>query len=128
MHTVCAQLSWSHYGFLIDMKDERERIFYQNKAIQNSWSVRELCKQIKSQLYQKISPQEIEKVFKSQLPSIDAPEVFKSTYDFNFIELKNKKEKEKELENKLIANIKAFLHELGENFSFSIGRKQQGQN
>ena len=118
IRAVHGQLSWYHYLMLINIEDEKKRLFYENKIIQNSWSYRELKKQIKSQLYERTPKREIVEVFINKLPAIDAHEVFKSTYDFNFIELKNKKEKEKELENKLIANIKAFLHELGENFSF----------
>ncbi len=51
MSTVSTQLSWSHYVELIEIDDQEKCNFYQNKSIQNSWSVRELRKQIKNQLY-----------------------------------------------------------------------------
>ncbi len=43
------QLSWYHYLELIKVENSETRLFYQNKAVQNSWSDRELHKQIKKQ-------------------------------------------------------------------------------
>lgn len=61
VHTLCAQLSWSHYGRMIEIGDEKERTFYQNQSIIHSWSVRELRRQIKAELYQN--------TYKIKLPS-----------------------------------------------------------
>jgi len=47
VYTVCVQLSWSHFGLLIKIYNSKERQFYKQKTINNSWSVRELRKQIK---------------------------------------------------------------------------------
>jgi predicted nuclease of restriction endonuclease-like (RecB) superfamily len=116
------QLSWYHYLELIRVDNEKERKFYEQKTIQNSWGYRELHKQIESKLYESTSPEEIEATFQKKLPTTTALEVFKNTYDFNFVELENKKEKEKELENKLVANIEKFLNELGNDFAF-VGRQ-----
>jgi hypothetical protein len=40
--TVSRQLSWSHYEILIEVRDAKQRAFYQNKAVINSWIVQEL--------------------------------------------------------------------------------------
>ena len=121
MHTVCAQLSWSHYDVLIRITNAEERAFYQNKVVQHAWSVRELSKKLKSQLYEKASPQEIKALSQTTLPVVEALEVFKDDYDFNFLELEIGN-KEKELENLIIRNIEDFLKELGEDFAF-LGRQ-----
>lgn len=121
MHAVSAQLSWTHYGLLIEIDGEDKRSFYQNKTIINSWSVRELRKQIKRQLYENTPNKEIQAVFQTKLPRVKPKEVFKETYDLQFIEL-HSDQNEKELENKILDNFEKFLHELGEDFSI-LGRQ-----
>jgi predicted nuclease of restriction endonuclease-like (RecB) superfamily len=118
VRTVSGQLSWSHYLELTEIEHDKARAFYQNHTILHSWSVRELRKQIKSNLYEKTPKHEIEDVFKAKLPAIvDTQAVFKSSYDFQFIELHPQK-KEKDLEDKILSNIELFLKELGEDFCF----------
>lgn len=120
--TVSRQLSWYHYLELIRLKDDKIRGFYQKKIEIHAWSVRELRKQIRSQLYEKTSPKEIADTFKTSLPSIKPSEIFKDTYDFDFIAL-NPSENEKDLEDKILANFEKFLKELGEDFLIS-GRQK----
>lgn len=117
VHAVCAQLSWSHYGILIEIDNDKQRSFYQNKAVLHSWSVRELKKQIKGQLFENTSPQEIDNIFKTKLPAITNNEIFKGDYDLGFIEL-HPSDNEKHLEEKLTRNVDKFLKELGEDFAF----------
>lgn len=45
--TLSRQLGWSHYIELIELENETERIFYEQKTIINSWSIRNLREQIK---------------------------------------------------------------------------------
>jgi len=121
-HAVRGELSWTHYGSLIEIGDDKKRIFYQNKAIVNSWSYRELNKQIKSNLYENTPKKEIEETFKTKLPAVvDNQEVFKNDYDLKFIELPAERS-EKELEDKIMANFEAVLKEFGEDFCF-VGRQ-----
>ncbi|KPA16069.1 protein containing DUF1016 [Candidatus Magnetomorum sp. HK-1] len=120
VRSVSAQLSWRHYLELIRLEREKERNFYEQKTIRNSWGYRELHEQIKLELYKNTSSEEIEKTFQATLQTITPIEVFKNTYDFSFAELENREEKE--LENKLIENIEYFLKELGNEFAF-LGRQ-----
>ena len=53
VHALRGQLSWTHYGLLISIKDTEEREFYEIQTIRNSWSYRELEKRIKANEYQK---------------------------------------------------------------------------
>jgi len=122
VHAVCAQLSWTHLGLLIELENERERLFYQNKAILYSWSVRELSRNIKNGLYQKIDHKEMENTFKTILPtSVDLKRIFKPEYDLNFLAI-DTNHQEKELEDKIVHNIEYFLKELGDDFLF-LGRQ-----
>ena len=52
--TVSSQLSWSHYLELIKIDEDAKRNFYLNECINSRWSVRELQKQINSQLYERL--------------------------------------------------------------------------
>jgi len=46
------QLGWKHYSALTPLTFRNERVFYESKTIANSWSYRELERQIKNNLYQ----------------------------------------------------------------------------
>jgi len=119
--SVSPQLSWTHYRYLIEIDKEKERAFYQHKAIIHSWSVRELQKNIKDKLYEITSPKDIQSIFQNKLPAVQPQEVFKDTYDFDFIEL-HADRSEKELEDKILTNFEKFLSELGQDFSI-LGRQ-----
>jgi predicted nuclease of restriction endonuclease-like (RecB) superfamily len=80
------QLSWTHFYQLVDIENDQKRSFYENQAIIHSWSVRELRRQIKAQLYENTPKKDIQAVFQTKLPAISPQEVFKNTYDFDFIE------------------------------------------
>ena len=119
--SLMPQLSWTHYYQLVDIENDQKRSFYENKAIIHSWSVRELRRQIKAQLYENTPKKNIQAVFQTKLPAIRPQEVFKATYDFDFIELHTDPD-EKDLEDKILSNFEKFLHELGEDFSI-LGRQ-----
>jgi len=116
-----AQLSWTHYKRLIEIQDKRKREFYVNQIILHSWSVRELQNQIRKGLYENMPKKEIADTFKAKLPVVNPQEVFKNTYDFQFIEV-GREEQEKDLENKILANAEEFLKELGNDFAL-VGRQ-----
>ena len=118
LHAVRRELSWTHYRQLINIPDDFKRSFYEQKTIQNSWGYRELQKQIKFNLYENTTPEEIQTTSQIILSTREAPEVFKDTYDFNFLQLEEGN-KEKELENLIVKNVENFLKELGEGFSFT---------
>ena len=45
VHTLCKQLSWSHYRTLITVENEKARQYYFEEAIKSKWSVRDLQRQ-----------------------------------------------------------------------------------
>lgn len=100
--TLSPQLTWSHYIELIELGNQKERLFYKQKIVASSWSVRELRQNIENHLYQKTDDKEIEEMFKTKLPTvIDIKNIFKPDYDFNFLEI-TPIHQEKELEIKII--------------------------
>ena len=42
LHTLCAELSWSHYRVLMRIPDEKIRAIYLEECVKSAWSVRQL--------------------------------------------------------------------------------------
>jgi predicted nuclease of restriction endonuclease-like (RecB) superfamily len=53
VHTVCAQLSWSHIRNLIYIESPIKREFYIQMTIHERWSVRTLQERIDSMLFER---------------------------------------------------------------------------
>ena len=52
--TLSHKLSWSHYVELLKIDDPQERSFYLQECEQENWGVRELKRQMKSMLFQRL--------------------------------------------------------------------------
>jgi len=53
--TLCGTLTWSHYRYLLPIKNENERNYYINQVILNNLSVRELINEIKNKAFDRLS-------------------------------------------------------------------------
>jgi len=122
-------LSWSHICELLLIKDSAARAFYEIETIHNSWSVRELKRQINSMLFERLSlSKDKKKVIqlsqKGQI--VEKPEdAIKDPYVLEFLGLPQKHYyTEKELEQKLIDHLQDFILELGKGFTF-VGRQKR---
>ena len=120
-------LSWSHYSELLTISDDLARAFYENQALIENWSFRELKRQIDSALFQRLAlSNDKNKVFElaSKGQIISKPkDIIKDPYVFEFLDIKREDViKEKGLERKLLENLQSFLLELGKGFSF-VGRQ-----
>ena len=121
--TMSSQLTWSHYTEIIKIKEKEKRDFYINECIESKWSVRELQRQIKSKMYDRMFIVENKNIEKNKnlLELNNSEYLLKDPYVLEFLKLKEVKN-EKELENKIIEHLKEFLLELGKGFSL-IGRQ-----
>ena len=120
--SLMSQLSWTHYVILIGVKNKDVREFYEGQIIQNNWSVRELEKQIKSKLHERIR-KECKIVVNQPAVSILPERIFKDTYNFDFVKLGDDYS-EKSVEDGLIKNVEALLLEFGQDFSLA-GRQRK---
>ena len=121
--TLSGKLSWSHYSELLTVSDDLARSFYEKQSIQENWSFRELKRQVKTSLFQRLALSKDKKgvlALASKGQEIAVPEdTIKDPYIFEFYELpKGQIVKERALEKKLIDNLQKFLLELGNGFSF----------
>jgi len=122
-------LSWSHYCELLKVEESLARSFYEQEAIQNNWSVRELRRQINSMLFERLALSKDTKAImkmakKGQI--IERPEdAIKDPYILEFLNLKEEVSyTENQLEQALIDKIQYFLLELGKGFTFVARQKR----
>jgi predicted nuclease of restriction endonuclease-like (RecB) superfamily len=130
-HTLCDQLSWSHYRLLMKIDNEPRREFYLKECVESNWSVRQLERQINSFFYDRLlaTQQSGRESVKNEIqelePKTDPEYVLKDPYILEFLDLKeNRKYHESELEQALIDNLQEFLLELGKGFSFVSRQKR----
>ena len=122
-HTVCAQLSWSHYKLIISLEDEKTRNFYIKETIEGNWSVRQLQREINTFSYQRYIASKgnhdvIDDTAKKE-PSFDPKDIIKDPYILEFAGLKpDSSFYESDLEQALITHLNEFLLELGSGFAF----------
>lgn len=116
-------IPWGHNIILmIKLKNEKERMWYAQQAIDNGWSRSALEDWIKSDLYNRVGKAITN--FKQTLPNPDsniAQESLKDPYVFDFLTLQDN-HIEYDIEQGLINHIQKLLLELGKGFSF-IGRQ-----
>ena len=123
------KLSWTHFIELMRIEDNLQRAFYEIQTLQNTWSVRELKRQIDSLLYERVG---LSKDKEGVLKLAETGEIFtkpseiiRDPYVFEFLELKGAEfYTESDLEKALIDNLQNFLLELGEGFCF-VGRQKR---
>lgn len=128
VRTVSGQLSWNHYLELIKVENNVERNFYQTKAVNENWSVRELRSNIRNGLYNNSSATEKSLPVRKKNRIENSLEIFKGEYDLGFAGTCSD---EKELETGIVRNIDDFLHELGSEVLYSgrqIPIKIDGKN
>lgn len=125
--TLSHKLSWSHYFELLKCENELEMQFYFKEAINQKWKVRELKRQIKSSLFQRLALSTdkegiIELAHKGQ--QIMTPDdIIHDPYVLEFTGFPTKERyTENDLELALQNNMEKFLLELGRGFAF-VGRQ-----
>ena len=127
--TVSAKLSWSHFIVLMGVSDNMARNFYENQAINENWSKRELERHIDSSLFERLAlsrnKKAVLKLSKKGQSTHHSSEIVKDSYVLDFLKIsQSNKVTEKHLEQKIIDNIQMFLLELGKGFTF-VGRQHK---
>jgi len=130
MHTLSAELSWSHLKLIIGIEDPLKREFYIEIAKLERWSVRQLQERINSMLFERTAlsrkPEEtirhdLEQLRQNQQVSPDI--LLKDPYILDFLDLSDRY-LEKDLEDAILREIEQFLLELGAGFTFVARQKR----
>jgi predicted nuclease of restriction endonuclease-like (RecB) superfamily len=113
------EIGWSHNLAIMEKcKDMQEREFYLRTVRKFGWSKSVLIHQIEGKAYGKYLLNQTN--FDDTLPAkyiSQAKWAVKDEYNFEFLEIGDA-HSERELEEKLIANVRRFLLELGSDFTF----------
>lgn len=122
-------LSWSHYAFLVGVKDEAARSFYELEATRGHWSLKELRRQFDSALYERLALSRDEdgvRALAERGQVVTRPEeALKDPYVLEFLGLDERSGySESELEARIIDKLELFLRELGTGFLFE-GRQRR---
>jgi predicted nuclease of restriction endonuclease-like (RecB) superfamily len=118
LSTLLREISWSHnLAIFSRCKTAEEREFYLKLAKQESYSFRELDRQISASLFERTM------IGNSALPTVlretsrDLTNTFKDSYVFEFLNL-SEPHSESELQRGLVRQMKNFILELGKDFLF----------
>lgn len=114
---------------LLTLGSSDERRFYEIEAIANSWSVRELERQIGSALYERLAlsrdKDEMRRLAEQELVVEKTLDVIKNPYVLEFLDLEERPSySESELEGAVIDKLEHFLLELGKGFLFEARQKR----
>lgn len=117
IQTLSGKLTWSHYSELLGIEDENKRSFYQKESESANWSVRELKRQIKTSLYERLllskengHNEEILKLALTGNEIVSPKDIVKDPYVFEFLGIpEDKPMLESDLEKALVTQIEKFL-------------------
>ena len=125
---IISSLSFSHIVELLTVDDPLARYFYEQECIKCTWSVRELRRQISTNLYFRAGiSANPEKML--SLPSMQGHDSaalqIRQPFTFEFLGLKAQEiVDEHDLEDALISHLQEFILELGKGFCFEARQKR----
>ena len=119
------QFSWTHLIDILRLDDPWKRAFYENECLLGAWSVRQLQRQIGSQLYERtgLSKNKRAVVARARKQSAESPatieDLIRDPYVLEFTGLADRPAySENDLETALLNHVQSFLLELGTGFCF----------
>lgn len=116
LYTLCRELSWSHLRLIMRLDTENERNYYIEQSKNGNWSVRELERNIKTDMFHRVVENQLPKETKSKKNNT---QYVKDPYILEFLGIKPEiKISEKDIENAVISHMEKFLLEMGKGFSF----------
>lgn len=125
---IVSRLSFSHIREIMSVDDPLARYFYEQECIKCTWSVRELRRQINTNLYFRAGiSANPEKML--SLPSVQGHDSaalqIRQPFTFEFLGLKAQEiVDEHDLEDALISHLQEFILELGKGFCFEARQKR----
>ncbi len=124
---LAAAVPWGHHVLLLGrVKSPPALLYYLRATARFGWTRNVLLNQIKAGAYERAVTEKKSHNFPLALPehlAEQADEMLKSSYNLEFLGLR-RAVKERELEDRLISRLQAFLLELGYGFCF-VGRQHR---
>ena len=122
---LISHLSFSHIVEILTVDDPLARFFYETECIKCCWSVKELRRQIATNLYFRAGVSKKPELL-IQRTEINTTPAFtiKDPFSFEFLDLRPEAFTETDLENALISHLQDFLLEMGKGFCFEARQKR----
>jgi predicted nuclease of restriction endonuclease-like (RecB) superfamily len=129
VNSLRSQLSWTHYRLLLSIDNEDKREYYIAETVKNNWSVRQMERQINSQLFERLllsnDKESVLAIARNEVIPTNPNEIIKDPLILEFLGLKRESAYyEKDFEQAIITNLQDFLLELGNGFSFVARQKR----
>ena len=125
---IIAKLSFSHIVEIMAVDDSLARYFYEQECIKCTWSVRELRRQISTNLYVRagISSNPEKMLSLPGMKGHDSNELqIREPFTFEFLGLRAQEVvTEQDIEDALITHLQEFILELGKGFCFESRQKR----
>ena len=124
---LLSKLSFSHIREILTQDDPLARFFYEMECIKGTWTVKELRRQIATNLYFRSGvskdPQKLLSLIKPEIN--DTALTIRQPFTFEFLGLRaSEVVTESDLEDALINHLQDFLLELGKGFCFEARQKR----
>ena len=116
---LARQLSWSHFLILLPLKNQEAKLFYAQKAMQETWGKRDLRKHIAEKVFERTALANLQISSTSNIPL----NTFKDPYLLDFLGLKDTY-LEADLESAILKELENFILELGKGFAFVERQKR----
>lgn len=127
LRQLVAKIPWGQNLLILNkLGDSAARLYYLQATARFGWSRNVLLNQIKAGTYERAVTEKKTHNFPLALPEYlaeQADEMMKSSYNLEFLGIR-REVKERELEDRLISRLQAFLLELGYGFCF-VGRQHR---
>ena len=123
-------LSWTHYRVLLQVEDKTARDWYEKEAVEQTWSVRTLQRNISSQYYYRMLKTQKKELVENEMKELTASyqndklEFIKNPVVAEFLGFSQDTDfTESDLEKSILSNLQKFLMELGKGYAF-VARQQ----
>ena len=122
---LVSKLSFSHIVEILTIDDPLARFFYETECIRCCWSVKELRRQISTNLYFRAGVSQKPELLSERTEINTSPAItIKDPFSFEFLGLRPEAFTENDLENALIGHLQEFLLEMGKGFCFEARQKR----
>jgi predicted nuclease of restriction endonuclease-like (RecB) superfamily len=123
-----SKISFTHISEFLKIEDSLKRAFYEIQTLKNSWTVKQLQREMNTLLYERIGlstdkEQLLERLKTDNISSFT--EIVKSPYLLEFLGIPEQSAySETDLEQAIINHLQSFLIEMGRGFCFEARQKR----
>lgn len=122
---LVSKLSFSHIVEILTIDNPLARFFYETECIRCCWSVKELRRQISTNLYFRAGVSQKPELLLERTEINTSPAItIKDPFSFEFLGLRPEAFTKNDLENALIGHLQEFLLEMGKGFCFEARQKR----